>query len=160
MKLMDSLQTLLTKFPQVWKEETLRNETVCIFTSMATNHLLHEQHFGTDSLSQAIPYAKAILALENHNLVRYDDILTIFYHPTINAKFKYLDNNPQSSGKRDVLKFLSRRISCSCLKDMYRQARKVPKSRRCEHCDEFKERDQLMLCGACRFHCYHEILFY
>ena len=31
-----SLQTLLTTFPEVWKEETLRNEIVCIFISIAT----------------------------------------------------------------------------------------------------------------------------
>ena len=149
--LIDNLQTLLTTKPKVWKDETLRNEALCILTSMVTNQLLHEQFFSTDSLTQAVYISKAIIALENHNLVRGDDIFTIFYHPTINAKVKNLSTNPKASGKRDLLKFISRRISCSCLKDMYRLAkRKMPKSRRCEYCDEVKERDQLMICGGCR----------
>lgn len=56
----------------------------------------------------------------------------------------------KASGKRDVLKFLSRKIDCSCLEEMYRQARKTPKSLYCSYCDEVKERDQLMMCGGCR----------
>ena len=144
----DNLQSLLTTILQVWKEETLRNETLCILTSIATNQMLHEYHYGSNSLSSVLSIAKAILALENHNIITDDDFLTLFYHPTINAKFKYL--NPQASGKRDVLKLLSRKVSCSCLRDMYRQARKMPKSRYCEYCLKVKERDELMLCGGCR----------
>ena len=149
--LIDSLQTLLTTFPKIWKEETLRNEAICVLTSIATNRMLHQQHFGADSLFQVIQLSKAVITLENHNLITDNDIVTIFYHPPINAKFKCLSNKPKGSGKRDVLKFLSRRISCSCLKEMYRQARlTIPKSRHCEYCKEMKERDELMLCGGCR----------
>lgn len=152
---MDSLQTLLTTFPEIWKEETLRNEAMCILTSIATNEMLHEYHYGTNSLSQAIWISKAIIAIENHDLSINGDIVTILYHPPMASKFVNLSTNPKASGKRDVLKFLSRRISCSCLKDMYRQARlDIPKSRQCTYCEEVKERDELMLCGGCRLRYY------
>ena len=151
----ENLQTLLTTMLKVWKEETLRNEAVGILTSIATNEMLHEYHYGTNSLSQAIWISKAIIAIENHDLSINDDIVTILYHPPMASKFVNLSTNPKASGKRDVLKFLSRRISCSCLKDMYRQARHtIPKSRHCSHCNEVKERDQLMLCGGCRLEGY------
>jgi len=147
----ENLQSLLTTFPKVWKEETPRNETVCILTSIATNEMLHGYHYGSNSLSQATWISKAIITLENHNLITDDDIVTILYHPPIASKFKNLSSNPETSGKRDVLKFLSRRISCSCLKDMYRQARlTIPKTLHCSYCSEVKERDQLLLCGGCR----------
>jgi len=147
----ENLQTLLTTMPEVWKEETLRNETVCILTSMATNQMLNEYYYGSNSLSQATWISKTIIALESHNLITDDDIVTILYHPPISSKFMNLSTNPKASGKRDVLKFLSRRISCSCLKDMYRQARQtIPKSLHCSYCSEVKERDQLLLCGGCR----------
>ena len=153
-----SLQTLLTTMPQVWKEKTLRNEIVRIFISIATNQMMHEYQYGsllsqfsTNSLSQIIPFAKAIILIENQDLIQDDDILTIFYHPKITAKYKNFNDDPNASGRRDILKFLSRRISCSCLKDMHRQARlTITKTRRCEYCMEFKERDELMLCGGCR----------
>lgn len=152
-----NLKTLFKTMPEVWKEETLRNETVRILTSIATNLMLHEFYLGTNSLSHAIQSSKAIIALESHNLIRNNDIISIHYHPKIVAKFKNL-NPIKASGKRDVLKFLTRRISCSCLKEMYRQARlTIPKSRLCSYCGEVKERDQLMLCGRCRLEGYCSI---
>lgn len=146
----DNLQTLLATVPEVWKEETLRNDTLCILTSIATNQMLHQKHFGTDSLSQAIHISKAIITLENQDKLRDEDILTIFYYPNIAAKFKNLSNHPKASGKRDVLKFLSRKVECSCLKEMYSNARREsPKSCLCSYCEEVKERDQLLKCSGC-----------
>jgi len=58
-----NLQTSLTTMPQVWKDETLRNEALCILTSITTNHLLHEHHYGSTSLSPAFPLPRPSLHL-------------------------------------------------------------------------------------------------
>ena len=50
-----------------------------------------------------------------------------------------------------MLKMLSNRTSCSCLKAMYANARRtLPKLGTCSNCKELKGRESLMLCGGCR----------
>lgn len=52
---------------------------------------------------------------------------------------------------RDVLKFYSKRLPCSCLKEQYKHSRRtVPKMGLCEHCRQRKERAILMTCGQCK----------
>ena len=54
-------------------------------------------------------------------------------------------------GVRDVLKFYSKRISCSCLNETYKHARKtIPKMGKCWQCEQVKERSYMMTCGRCK----------
>ena len=56
---------------------------------------------------------------------------------------------------RDLLKFYSKRLSCSCLKKMYSEARKtLPKVGKCYNCWEDKERASLSVCSRCRVNQY------
>ena len=56
---------------------------------------------------------------------------------------------------RDLLKLYSKRITCSCLKKMYSEARKtLPKVGSCESCAKVMERSSLMVCSKCRVHQY------
>ena len=56
---------------------------------------------------------------------------------------------------RDLLKLYSKRITCSCLKKMYSNARKaLPKVGSCGSCDKVMERSSLMVCSKCRVHQY------
>jgi len=52
--------------------------------------------------------------------------------------------------ERDVVRFLKKRISCSCLNDMHKQAKKLPKVGMCYGCKKKKERKDLMICNSCR----------
>ena len=64
-----------------------------------------------------------------------------------------------SGNDRDTLKFYTKRISCSCLNERYKHARKtLPKMGKCSHCHEEKERSSLMTCGRCKvpFYCSRE----
>ena len=55
-----------------------------------------------------------------------------------------------SSGRRDALKFFSKRVSCSCLKTMHQKARTtLPKLGRCTGCNRIKERVALSVCSRC-----------
>jgi hypothetical protein len=61
--------------------------------------------------------------------------------------------------ERDILKFYSKRLSCSCLYEKYKEARKtLPKVGKCANCEEEKERDCLVTCGRCKvpFYCSRE----
>ena len=56
---------------------------------------------------------------------------------------------------RDLLKFFSKRTTCSCLKNMYSEARKnMPKMGKCSYCDGVKERRLLSVCSKCRINQY------
>jgi hypothetical protein len=58
---------------------------------------------------------------------------------------------PKPFGERDILKFYCKRLSCSCLKEKYKQARKtLPKMGRCYHCHKCFERESLMTCSLCK----------
>ena len=52
--------------------------------------------------------------------------------------------------ERDVVRFLKKRISCSCLKNMYKQVKKLPKVGTCYGCQKKKARKDLMVCKDCR----------
>ena len=61
--------------------------------------------------------------------------------------------------ERDILKFYSKRLSCSCLYEKYKEARKtLPKVGKCANCGEKKERDCFVTCGRCKvpFYCSRE----
>ena len=78
--------------------------------------------------------------------------------PKINASL-----SPQSlmkqrdllqGGERDVIRYFYKRAKCSCLKDKWKLVKAKPKLGWCYHCNERKERKDLMVCSACRIHQY------
>jgi len=58
--------------------------------------------------------------------------------------------NLAEGNKRDTVSFFAKRIPCKCLKAMYRQIKSEPKLGLCIHCEERKERRELMVCSLCR----------
>ena len=53
--------------------------------------------------------------------------------------------------QRDMLRFYSKRISCSCLKDKYTDAKESQqKVGNCDRCNKILERTSLMLCSRCK----------
>lgn len=53
--------------------------------------------------------------------------------------------------ERDVIRFLKKRVSCSCLNDLYKQTKKkLPKVGMCNGCQKKKKRKDLMICNTCR----------
>ena len=56
--------------------------------------------------------------------------------------------------ERDVIRYFYRKAMCSCLKDKWKLVKAKPKLGWCYHCNERKERKDLMVCSACRIHQY------
>mmetsp|Transcript_18440 Transcript_18440/g.44399 ORF Transcript_18440/g.44399 Transcript_18440/m.44399 type:complete len:236 (+) Transcript_18440:225-932(+) len=53
--------------------------------------------------------------------------------------------------KRTAIRFFSKRIPCSCLDDLYAEAREtLTKMGACFHCDQIKEHSALMDCSRCK----------
>ena len=51
----------------------------------------------------------------------------------------------------EIIRFFTKRIKCSCLKEKYRQAKsEESKMGTCFHCQERKERKDLKVCGTCK----------
>lgn len=81
-------------------------------------------------------------------LEEYDgsDLGSTFLIPKVSGKMRDL------VGVRDIYKFVSKRLPCSCLKELYATARKShPKMGCCSHCVQLKKRETLLICSKCRF---------
>jgi len=136
----------------LWKEETHRLAAIEVLTILITNRLLFEDQYGTKHVSknklffvQNCFLCTVLLVVENYD--GGDDIHTTFYRPNgVAGKVRNL--NPIGSNQRDILKFVSRRVTCSCLKRPYAIARQnFPKVGTCGGCLKVIERSSLMLCG-------------
>jgi len=136
----------------LWKEETHRHAATEILTTIITNRLLFEDQFGTESVPKSYfmhncYLSTVLLVMENYD--GGDDIHTTFYQNGVSNKIR--DLNPQGSNQRDVLKFMSRRVTCSCLKRQYAVARRTySKVGACAGCSQVFTRSSLLLCGGCR----------
>ena len=144
----------LANHTALWKEEIHRYAAIEILTTIITNRLLFEDQFGTKSVSTKSYFmhncylCTVLLVLENYD--GGDDIHTTFYQPNGVAS-RVRDLNPQGSNQRDVLKFMSRRITCPCLKRQYAAAKRTyAKVGACGDCSRVFERSSLLLCGGCR----------
>lgn len=139
--------TFLTH-PQVWNNESYKKMVISIMTSMGTNMLLDNNNTGARTGNRAAStLAKAILVLENYD--SRNSIGVAYNNRVVTTKVRDLHSG-LSSVRRDILKFYSKRASCSCLKIIHQEARRtIPKLGRCWHCRKEKERIALSVCSRC-----------
>jgi hypothetical protein len=142
--------SLLNSHPLIWNDENYRNTTINILTRIGTNMLLSK-----DPSAVAVPEdaARIIVTLENYKeaVDTVMDAVSVTLTRRVASKVRDLIGG----NLRDLLKFYSKRTTCSCLKKMYSDARKtLPKVGCCYHCDEVKERELLSVCSRCRIHHY------
>ena len=134
----------MQKHLKVWQDGEYRAMLLNIFIRMGTNMMLHAEKRDTHGASLV---ATIITILEQLPEVGSLDIA--FNGRRTRTKMRDL-NTSCSSNRRDRLKFYSKRISCSCLKGMYQEARRtIPKMGLCYHCDQEKERVALSVCSRC-----------
>lgn len=112
---------------------------------------------GNIDQSSDVYIAQAIVILENYD--GGDDIRSTFHTPKVANRLTDLrcSSSPKSAlpSRRDLLKFLSRRISCSCLKEKYRYARQtLPKFSACSWCGQQKKRELILVCSDCKIKLY------
>jgi hypothetical protein len=136
---------------EVWDKADHRQMAIDILLSIGTNKILTE--LDEDSAKSAKSLGVGILLLDcydgNGDFEYAFDCAVVKQPVFVNC----------NGGKRDVLKFYSKRLPCSCVKEEYKQARKIfPKVGECYQCDQRKERASLWVCGHCkvRFYCSRE----
>ena len=131
----------LNSHAKLWSNDNYRNMTTDILLIIGANLLLGS----TITNVPAVIAASAIVFLENYKETM--SVGEVFYCRGVGAKVRDI----QGGNMRDLSKFYSKRLSCSCLKKMYSDARKtLPKVGKCDYCDEVKERELLSVCSKCR----------
>ena len=127
------------------------NILVCIGTN-----LLLDEHItaGNGLLANGLlakEFITAIVVMENYNEEVHTSFDLLLKSRIVASKFRDMVYFSSRTARRDVLKFYRKRTTCSCLKDMHLEARKIlPKLGLCLHCGEEKERASLSVCGRCR----------
>ena len=139
----DNWMNELNSHSQVWENEDNREMTINILLSIGTNLLLSK--YLSYSRAQFLHFASTILVLENYKETK--SMNEAFLTRGVSSKIRDLGGG----NMRDMLKFFSKRTTCSCLKNMYSEARKnMPKMGKCSYCNGAKERRLLSVCSKCR----------
>ena len=139
----NSLKAMMKIFEEsseVWSNAEYRQMTIDALLSIGTNMILSEHYDWKSSMRNGI----GILLLECYDGNRdFDDLA---------ARMTIKSSNFIFGGQRDALKFYSKRLPCSCLKEKYKQAREsLPKLGKCAYCYEQKDRTtDLLVCGQCK----------
>ena len=144
-----NLKDLFQAHQLLCNNDSDRNLAANILITIAVNNLLSKDaRNGNDvnDVGLAVNVAKAVVIFEN-----YTGDLDETYFTRDVLKSNLLHRN----GKRDILKFFCKRISCKCLKAIRSKAREtLPKLGGCCHCSKVYERDFLYVCGRCRIPTY------
>ena len=130
------------KHPEAWNDAEYRQMTIDILLSVGTNTILHgtrpDNKYQT---ARGIGEAALLLECYDSDFVGAHSVAIMKEHLSL----------PRGCGERDVLKFFSKRLPCSCLKEKHKEARKtLSKFGQCMHCQQEKERSALMTCGRCK----------
>lgn len=131
--------------PDVWKDVENRQVAVGVLISIATNMILDRGTLGNIGHVNERLQLMIIVFLDSY------DGKGDYVHAIHGAMVR----SPAlctSCGERDMLKFFTKKLPCSCLEERYKQARKnLPKMAECVNCGQEKERSSLrMTCGRCK----------
>ena len=141
--------------PQLFNDERLKKKVINILTSIGTSLLSKNrneyvcgdrEHVAT---GWALLVARSIVVLEHHTVNgRLEDVLR---SREVAKKRRDFDLGiTANSGRRDTLKFYSKRASCSCLKGIHQMVRATqPKIGRCHWCNQMRDRKALSVCSRC-----------
>jgi len=138
----ENLRNTYQTHKRVWDDSSLRELVMAAMFRVGTNMLLDKR-----SLSWAACVAEAIVVLDQYTYT--SDIESAIWSRSVLKKCREYESGA-SSKLRDVLKFYRKRLSCSCLKIEYLEARKhIPKMGVCYGCRKEKERASLDVCSRC-----------
>ena len=137
----------LSRFPEVWKVESERSLAMDLLLRFVRSTFLQdsaiegEKWFHSREQNE-VSICRMINALELRGT--YSDL-------TVARRRAARINNKLAGGnRRDVVKFVAKRLPCTCLKELHHAARKkVAKMGTCFHCREQFPRSQLYICTGC-----------
>jgi hypothetical protein len=155
-KSMEMTETVVDtlRHKQVWNDSCHRNIAIKLLLCIGTNLLLvHDvaNGFREKMMINALFVAQVVVVIEKYEIAG-EQINLVFQTSVAKLNHLYLGG---VSRRRDLLKFFSKRIVCSCLKKMHLEARKsMPKMGSCYHCKVPKERASFMICSRCKVYQY------
>lgn len=140
------------------KDDTKRDWIQKYLATLGTYHLLRADEMRTNATTQSSSSSLAFASSSSSSTTfpHYEMAATI---STVLLKTELLEadtsdftvkmRNLAEGTERDTVSFFAKRIPCKCLKAMYRQIKSEPKLGLCIHCEERKERCELMVCSLC-----------
>ena len=139
----DFMKQSYEDFPTVYIDTKQRKLAIDIMSSVGTNSILIG---GTkDDMIKMKVFINMIVLLEQFALTGE------FFSAMSAALVAPEMQNAVRGEQRDMLRFYSKRISCSCLKDKYTDAKETQKKIGiCDHCSRRLVRSSLMVCSRCR----------
>jgi len=134
------------------KDDTKRDWIQKYLATLGTYHLLRADETSQSSTSLAFASTSSSSNLPHYEMAATISIvlLKIELLEADTSDFTVKMRNLAEGNKRDTVSFFAKRIPCKCLKAMYRQIKSEPKLGLCIHCEERKERRELMVCSLCR----------
>ena len=136
-----AMRATYEKHQEVWMYDKLRRLAIQKLVTMGTNSIL------AGNMNANI--ACAIVHLERFKLVKGLEFGELTQETILKLK-KLVDGR-----ERELIRFYSKRITCSCLKQQYAEVKAVQKKTGiCRSCEERKDRNSLMVCSVCSFDCY------
>ena len=135
---------------EVWKDDDHRRMAIDVLLSVGTNLMLSDVNNDDYEMQKIMAGDIGFVSL----MLECYDGRGDFVHAAHSAAAQ--GGTVLASGNaRDVLKFYSKRLPCSCLRGKYKQAREtLPKMGECQHCHQNKERATLWTCGRCKIPLY------
>lgn len=124
--------------PEVLSDKNLLEMTKYFLISEGTDILAFRPP--AETLVTLYRIASGVLMLENNGSSMNSHVIK---HYEAHMKLMH-------GGERELIRFYSKRIPCSCLKELYARFRSVPKMAICSHCWEPKERSALRVCSQCK----------
>ena len=146
MNVLDLTNSSFQAHKHVWNDENYKQHAINILLRIGTNLLIHANS-ENKNLGAALSLTRSIIILEQHDGT--DSLEVVYNSRAAAAKMRDLSAR-NSSSRRDALKFYSKRIPCSCLQKMHKEARRdISKTGRCFGCQKEKERVALSVCSRC-----------
>lgn len=139
----DIMKLLYQQYSPVWKDDDHRKSAQNILLAFGTNSILRDGTYAVPNIVSAV-----LLVLEHFNDSK--DFESAFW----SAAPKIRDITYMYRSDRDALKFYSKRIRCSCLKERYAQTKGRMKKGECHNCRKVLERKELMVCSRCNVNQY------
>jgi len=137
------MKMLYTQHPLVFERDDHNKLARSILLAFSVNTILREDTYATPNIVSSV-----LLLLEN-----FDDSKD-FESSYWSAAPKIRDITYSLRTPRVALKFYSKRIGCSCLKEKYAQSRGLNKTGECHNCCKHLERRKLMVCSRCKVNHY------
>jgi hypothetical protein len=124
------------KYPNVWNDPSKLKLVVTDFLCTATHYVLQGDVVSARLIASMAAYFEGIVAAKRGEKVNQDAKTTTL------VEICGCDDHT-------LVKYLRRRIPCSCLDEMYKEVKSITRTGVCHNCSCTPERSKMLTCGRC-----------